>query len=208
VANAEDYKSTLTRAKDIKSKWMFWVSYWKPLKEKARSVHTDICSKEKVGVDIFKEAYDLAKLKADNWLQGEERKAEAERRRLQAKADEDARRERERLEKEAGKLKTPELKQQRLEQAAAVEAPVVTVTPPIEKVEGVSVRKVWIARLVDMDKLIAAAVPGSVAASLLEYCEPVGNAYARRTQGKVVVPGLEFFEERISNVRGGNGNGE
>jgi len=73
-----------------------------------------------------------AKRKVIDWQEAERLKAEAEQRRLQARADELARLERERLEKAAAKLKTPELREARMEQAAQVIAPTVTVEAPLD----------------------------------------------------------------------------
>lgn len=204
VRNASDYKLAYEQIRNIKAARKRWTDYWGPLKAKAHAAWKEVVAKEKEGTDVCDRAERMAKQKADAWRFEEERKAEEERRRLQAIADEKARRERERLEKEAAKLKTPELKEERLEQAAAIEAPVVEIAAPVE-VEGVAIRKVWKARLVDMDKLIAAAGPGTVAASLLAFNEKAANAFARSTKGNVKVDGIEFYEERITSVGGNNG---
>lgn len=94
------------------------------------------------------------KQKIISWQQAEEEKAERERQRLQAEADEKARKERERLEKQAQKLKTPELKEQRLEQAAQIVAPVVQVAAPKA---AVKVQKRWKVTAIDKSKFLAAA---------------------------------------------------
>jgi len=200
VNNAEDYKLAFEKVKEIKVIRKKWTDYWLPLKTKAHATWKEICGKEKEGTDICDRAEMTAKQKADNWRQEQKRKAAEEQRKLQAIADEKARRERERLEREAANLKTLELKQERLEQAATVEAPVVTIERPVE-VEGVAVKKIWKARLMDIDKLIAAATHGSVAASFLEFNEKAANRIASSTKGSISVPGVEFYTERISAVR-------
>jgi len=200
VSNDEQYKIAYDGVKQIKELRKRWTAFWAPLKKKAHETWKDVVAKEKEGTDMLDNADRTARQKAEGWRQEEERKAQAEQRRLQAIADEKARRERERLEKEAAKLKTPELKQERMEQAATVEAPVVTIERPVEA-EGVSVRKVWKAQLVDMDKLIASAKPGSIAASFLEFNEKAANRIASSTKGSISVPGVEFYTERISAVR-------
>jgi hypothetical protein len=116
----------------------------------------------------------------------------AEQRRLQAEADERARRERERLEKEAARLKTPELKEERLAQAQAIVAPVVEVAQIAPKVEGVSTRKTWKARVIDA---------GQVPREFMTVNETALNAYARATKGKMPVAGVEFYEEESLAVR-------
>jgi len=66
----------------------------------------------------LEDARGVVRTKAITWVEGEKRRADDERRRLQAEADERARREREALEKKAAKYKTEEKRQAVLEQAA------------------------------------------------------------------------------------------
>ena len=132
-----------------------------------------------------------AKQAGQTWQQEQERIRMAEQRRLQAEADEAARKERERLEKQAAKLKTPELKEERLEQAAMVVAPVVQIAP-VTQAEGVSTRKTWKARVVDESK---------VPRTFLTINQQALDVYARATKGAMQVEGVEFFEESTMNVR-------
>ena len=125
-----------------------------------------------------------------------------EQRRLQAIADETARKERERLEKEAAKLKTPELREARLEQAAALIAPVVTIAEP-EKPKGESTRKLWRARLTDKAALIQAAAQGNeIAATCLTFDQTAANKLATAMKGAVPVPGIEWYSETSLAMRG------
>lgn len=203
VNTLEDYKGAIARLQDIKAVRSKWVAYWLPLKSKAHAAWKEVVAREADGLRICDDAERMAKVKAITWKQGQDRKAEEERIRLQAKADEDARREKERLEREAEKLKTPELKEARLEEAAGIQAPVITIASPVADVEGASARKTWKAELVDMDALIAAASPGSVAASFLQFNEQAANNFARSTKGKVEVAGIRFFEEEGLSIRKG-----
>jgi len=117
-----------------------------------------------------------------------------EQRRLQAIADEAARKERERLEKEAAKLKTPELREARLEQAASIVAPVVTVAAQ-EKPKGESTRKLWRARLTDKAALIQAAAHGNeIAATCLTFDQKAANTMATGTKGAVPCPGIKWYD--------------
>lgn len=135
--------------------------------------------------------------------QEQERLRLQEQRRLQAIADEEARKERERLEKQAAKLKTPEKREERLEQAAAVVAPVVTI-PDAEKPKGEATRKVWKAKLIDINALILAASQGNdVARSFLAFDQSAANRLAAATKGAVQTPGVEYYPEVSLAVRGG-----
>jgi hypothetical protein len=94
------------------------------------------------------------------WQEEERLKAEKEQRRLQAEADERARKERERLEKEAARLKTPEKREERLEAAAAIVAPVVTVAAPVA---AVRTQRRWKVKSFDLTEMgIPEAVQGYI----------------------------------------------
>lgn len=86
------------------------------------------------------------------WQEAQRKEAEERQRKLQAEADEKARRERERLEAQAAKLKTEAKREERLAEAQAVIAPTVTVCAP--KVLGT--RRRWIVKSVDAVALCAA----------------------------------------------------
>ncbi len=193
VQTKDDYQAAVGRLQEIKAIRKRWTDYWAPVKASAHEAWKGIVAKEKAGTDICDRAEQTAKTKALAWAQAEQEKQAAEQRKLQAQADEAARRERERLEREAAKLKTPEKIQERLEQAAAVQAPVITLQTPTAGVKGASTRTTWKARVVDMSALIAAATPGSVAASLLAVNQSAADAFARSTKGAVPVPGIEFY---------------
>lgn len=194
VATVDDYKAVVVRLQAIKAGRSRWVKLWEKSKANTYAAWKGVVADEKVGLDVFDRAEQTAKGKALAWKQIQDQKAAEEQRKLQAEADERARRERERLEKEAEKLKTPEKKEERLEQAAQVVAPVVTVQSPTAEIEGASSRKTWKAELVDKEALIAGALPGSVAASFLEFNQKAADAFSRSTKGKVAVAGVRFVE--------------
>lgn len=175
-----------------------WLAYWKPIKDGAKKTHSDICAKEKELTDIIDRARSVADSKILAWQRIEREKAEAEQRKLQAAADAKARAERARLEADAMKLKTPELRAERLAQAEAIVAPVVTVAAPVVATPGASTRETWVARVTDMAALIAAATPGSVAASFLLFNESAACAFARSTKGAVEVKGVAF--DKVNSI--------
>lgn len=123
------------------------------------------------------------------WQEAEAEKARQEQRRLQALADEQARKERERLEKEAEKLKTPEKKVERLEAAAAVAAPVVTVATPTAAVKS---QKRWKVKSVD---LTAMGIPAEVQGFIEVKISNLERAKAANTM--LTVPGVEFHQVTI-----------
>lgn len=122
------------------------------------------------------------------WQQEEQRKAEVERARLQAIADEAARKERERLEKEAAKLKTPEKIEQRLEQAAQVIAPVIHVEAPKS---GIRMSKAWVAEVENPMAFFAAVAERMELAGYVTI-ETTKLARAKAANPMIEIPGIEF----------------
>ena len=129
------------------------------------------------------------------WQEEEERKARAEEAKLQAEADERARKERERLEKEAVKLKTAERREERLEAAAAVVAPVVRVEAPKA---AVSVQKRWHVETIDMPAFVA-AVAADPTGMLIGFLEARESALARAKAANpaMTVPGVTFAHKAV-----------
>ena len=144
-------------------------------------------------LDPLEAAEKRVKATVSGYDQEQERIRQEEQRRLQAIADEEARRERERLEKQAAKLKTPEKREAKLEEAAAVFAPVVHIVEP-EKQAGESTRKRWKMKMNDKAALIAAAASGNdLAASLLTYDESAGNRIAPTIKDVIKIPGVDTY---------------
>lgn len=201
VATKADADTAMLKLGEIKGIRAKWVAYWKPLKEAANTAWKGIVEKEKEGTDVVDQAERVVKSKVLAWQLEQQRIAAEEQRRLQAEADEKARKERERLEKEAARLKTPEKQAERLEQAAAVVAPTVTVQAPVASASGTSTRKVYKAVILDKSALIRAAVPGSVAESMLAFDQKAADAFARATKGASNIPGIKFVAEDVLSVR-------
>lgn len=113
----------------------------------------------------------------------------AEERRLQAEADERARKEREKLERQAAKIKTPELREARLQEAASIVAPVITIAEP-EKPKEEATRQRWKGMCLDLRAIVQDAASGNEdAMGLLAYNETSGNALAKIRKGNVTVKG-------------------
>jgi hypothetical protein len=127
--------------------------------------------------------------KVIDWQETERKRAEELQRKLQAEADEKARREKARSEAEAAKLKTPEKREERLEQAAAVVAPVVHVEQPKVNMRGVA--RVWKVMAVDADAFYAALATDK---SLRGYVEvdQVRMQLAKAANPAIEIPGVRF----------------
>lgn len=194
VENNETRTGVIEGIKSVKKRREGIVKFFALMKAAAHNAHKAIVSKEKSYTDILDRVERVVKGKVLVYDHAKEKKRLEEQRRLQAVAEENARRERERLLKEAEKLKTPELKEQRLEAAAAVAAPVVEVAPVIERQKGEATRKIWKARVVD-ESLIPREWLVVDTKSL--------DAFARATKGIKSVSGVEFYEESSLSIRTG-----
>jgi tyrosyl-tRNA synthetase len=134
----------------------------------------------------------ILKTKVEAYDQEQARlRAEAERK-ARAEAEAAAERERQRLIKEAEKLKTPELKAERIERAEAVVAAPIELPPEPEKREGESYATSYEVEITD-----AAAVPREYMIIDAAALRKVGNA----TKGKLAIPGVRWIEKRTLRVR-------
>ena len=181
----EEYTIASDFLKTIKAAQNKVVSFFAPMKQKAHEAHKAITQQESAMLKPLQDAEATLKRNLLVFYQDQERIRIEAQRKLQAEADEVARRERERLMREAAKLKTTELREQRMEQAASVIAPVVQVASVAPVVSGQSVRKTWTAKVVD-----AALVPRE----WMVVNQSALDAFARSTKGAVKVPGVEFVE--------------
>lgn len=185
VTNAEQYAVASEFLKTIKGAQKKVVDFFAPMKQKAHEAHKAITQQESATLKPLQDAETSLKRNLLTFYNEQERIRIEAQRKLQAEADEAARKERERLEREASKLKTPELKAERLEQAASVIAPVVSVASVAPVVSGQSIRKTWTAKVVNLEL---------VPREWLVVNEKALDAFAKATKGAVKVAGVEFVE--------------
>lgn len=126
------------------------------------------------------------------WQEAERQKAETEQRRLQAEADEKARRQQEALLKKAESMKTPEKQEQYREQAQAVIAPTVIIAAPKAAIRAT---RRWKVKSVDPQTFIRAAAQD---VNMQGYIEIKTTMLER---GKAANPGLQLpgvvFEQQL-----------
>ncbi len=202
VRSAADRADAMEFLKAVKNAQKRASEFFAPIVDSAHKAWKQATASRASVLDPLEAAEKRVKLTVTTWDREEEAQRMAEQRRLQAEADEAARKERERLEREAAKLKTPEKREARLEQAAAIIAPVITVAAP-EKQAGEATRKRWKMRVTDKARLIEAAAHGNeLAASLLVYDEAAGNRLATTVKGAVTIPGVATYWTTDLAVRG------
>ena len=197
IYNAEDYEFAAGFLKEVKGAQKKVADFWAPLKKKAHESWKGLTAKEAEMLQPLQSAEETVKFKLLSFQREEEKKRLEEQRKLQAEADERARRERERLIKEAEKLKSPGLKEQRMAEAEMVEAPVITVQKETPKVSGISTRKVWKAEVIDKKAFLQAAVNDNNLVGFITVDLSALNRVAGATKGAVNYPGIRFYEEEI-----------
>ena len=185
VTCAEEYTVASNFLKTIKFAQSKVTAFFAPMKQKAHEAHKAITMQESAMLKPLHDAENALKRNMLTFYAEQERIRIDAQRKLQAEADEAARKERERLLREASKLKTPELREQRMEQAASVIAPVVQVSSVAPVVSGQSVRKTWTAKVVDVSL---------VPREWMVVNQSALDAFARSTKGAVKVAGVEFVE--------------
>jgi len=191
VMGPESRDGVVEMVKEVKSMKSKIVAFFAVSKDSAYKTWKAICSNEKTFTDRLDAVEANAKraiLKYDNEQAAERRK---EQMRLQAIEDARVARERERLEKRAETLKTPELKEAARAEAESIIAPVVQIEEQT-KSEGVSTRKTWKAKVVDVSL---------VPRAYMVVNQQALDALAKATKGSMALPGVEFYEESSLAVK-------
>jgi len=161
------------------------VEFFKEAKENSYKAWKAVCANEKHFTDRLDDVEKNAKQEVLKYDQQQEELRRKEQARLQAIEDEKARKEQERLLRQAEKVKSPERQEALLEQAQMV-APSVVQVEEQEKTEGLSTRKIWKARVVDVEK---------VPREWMIVNDKALDSFAKSTKGSVKIPGVEFYQE-------------
>lgn len=186
VTTPEAYTGAADFLKAVKAAQKRCADFFAPMKAATHAAWKKVTAAEAETLKPLQDAEATVKRKMLTYATEQETIRQEEQRRLQEQADLAARRERERLEKEAAKLQTPELKQARMEAAASVVAPVIEVASVRPVVAGQSIRVTWKARVTDINK---------VGRQWLILNDAAIQSFARSTKGAVPQDGIEFFEE-------------
>ena len=201
VRSADDRNDAMEFLRAVKGANKRATEFFGPIVDAAHKAWKQTTASRASILDPLEAAEKRVKATVSDYDQEQERIRQEEQRRLQAIADETARKERERLEKQAAKLKTPEKREAKLEEAAAVIAPVVQIAEP-EKQKGESTQQRWKMKLTDKAALIAAAASGNaLAASLLVYDESAGNRIAPSLNDAITPPGVARYSVSVLAVK-------
>ena len=177
--------------KDVKAMRANVVGFFKDMKEKTYAAWKSVTTQETAFTSRCDAAEKTVKAAIVAYDSEQERKREEERRRLQAEADERARKEREALEKKAAQMKTPEKREEYLERASEVAAPKIAIPEPVRP-ENTSTQRPWKARVVNAEILPRLfLVPDQKAL----------DDFAKATKGAEKVAGVEFYQEARLVIR-------
>lgn len=181
----------MARIVDAKSIRKSIMDFFKESREAADRAHKAIVANQKTFTDRLDNVIAKGNDAVLEYDEIAEELREIERARLQAIEEKRAERERQRLLKRSEKLKTPELKEQALEEAEEVEAHTVTVEGP-KKVKGEYYKTTWKARIINVD-----LIPR-------EYMIPnqaLLDNHAMVTKGKEEISGVEFYSDKKLIIR-------
>lgn len=202
--------------RELKSVMKRIAEYWEPKKSKAHELHKSLVEAER---DMIKPLSDRDKeidgvmMAYRRKVERERQEAEAERRRVEAeerRLAEIARKaaeETERLVSEAAQkdemddddveiLRIAEAAAKEAEEAAERAAQYVEI-PRGAKADGISIRRIWKARVVD-----EASVPVEIAGIMIRPVDLKAlGQLARATSGRMKCEGVEFYQEEVSQVR-------
>lgn len=191
TAAADELKKIKAKSKDLENRRM---AMTRPLDDTKKQI-----------MDLFRQplqfladAESLIKRGMLSYQNEQERIRRAE----QARLDEIARKERERLEKraQAAEAKGQTEKAEALhEQAETVPVPVVAHAAP--RVDGISTRETWSAEVTDMRALLQGVLDGKVPDVAVIADMKVLNAQARALKGAMNYPGVKAVSEKVVSAR-------
>lgn len=204
VTSDDDYAAAGNARKHIKYIVDQIKTYWAPKKDQAYQLHKTLVASEKEMLDpLVKADKDIDTRMSDYRREVERQRQEAEAARR--KAEEEARRKAEdarRLAEEAAlkdELEDEDVEILRMAQQEADEASFVApvIVHDVAKVDGISVRKTWKARVIAEYK-----VPVAVAGITIRPIDTSAlNKLAALSGGKAECPGVEFYQEETTQVR-------
>lgn len=196
-----------------------------PLISDANKAHKNLIAEKKRHEQPLVDAEGMAKTAISSYKREQERKREEaerkrreEERRRQQEEEENRRVEQARKDEEAKKLReaeeaeaagNEEEAEKILDQVPlAPETPPIppptspsTYVPPVPKADGVSVRKRWSAKVVDIKALCAAVAKAEAPTSFVEGNMTILNAVARGDKERFSVPGVEAVSKDDTAIR-------
>lgn len=178
-----------------------WKEFWEDIKRPMREALNAVQDKYNAADGPLEAAEAQVKAEIRRWDVEQERIQQERQRAAQAVAEREAEEQRLRdaiVAEESGASSE--------EVSAIVEAPVVTVAPPVAptyaKASGISRRDNWKAKVTDMKALVKAAAAGKVPIEYLLPNETALNARAKADKTTMAIPGVVAWNDQIISGRG------
>lgn len=215
VRSDDDYRAAATARKEIKDVANKIKEYWAPKKDQAFQLHKSLVAAEKEMLQPLEKAdKEIDSRMSDYRKEIERQRQEAERERKKAeeearKAIEEACRKKEEAQRLADEAASKEelddedveillmAQQEASEAASVIPAYQPAVMPEVAKVDGVSVRKTWKARIVD-DEIVPVSLAGMI---IRPVDQSALNRLAVMSKGNLKCPGVEFYQEENTQIR-------
>lgn len=201
IANDETYAVVADELKAIKSAQKQADEFFDPPIKQAYELHKMLVGRKKIITQPLADAESKAKSRMLGYTTEKQRKAEEERRRLQAIADAEAEKQRKSLLAQAAKAKKPETVEKYETLAAEVVAPTVAVAVEPPKVSGQSIRTTWKHQVADVDAFIKWAAENNRIDLLLPNDKALA-AYAKAMNERASIPGVKFYAEQTLASKG------
>ena len=216
VANKIEYDAAVDFGRSLATLEAEIVSHYKPAKDAAHKAHKEMCAAEKVHLLPVQEAKGIVSKVCTVWKVAEDEKArkaaaearaKAEAEAEKFRADEQNRREDERL-AQAAELDRAGKKE---EAETMLNAPVYVPTMPIvaplvevsTKAEGASLRGAWVAEVYDLPALIKAVAEGHAPTACLKADMTYLGQRARADKGELHLSGVKASQKQTTSFRKG-----
>ena len=199
VENSDQYLLASNELISLKRHRFAVIAHFAAMKSAAHTAWKTIVSREKFFTDQIDLFVSLLKRKMLAYTQEQERQRREQQARLQAEADAKAAAERARLERnaKANAKRGNEMNAEMYREAAQnITASIVAVASTVPKAAGITAKKVWKAKITNMQAFIQAAAANPNIAQFINV-DCVGMV----RQGWRECPGMEFYEEEIISAR-------
>lgn len=193
VENSDQYLLASNELIALKHHRNAVVSFFAEMKSSAHTAWKTIVGREKFFTDQIDTFESLLKRKMLAYTQEQERQRREQQAKLQAEADAKAAAERARMERNAkanAKRGNETNAEMYREAAKNVTAPIVAVASTVPKAAGISAKKVWKAKITNMQAFIQAAAANPNIAQFINV-----DCVGMIRQGWRECPGMEFYQD-------------
>jgi hypothetical protein len=201
VEDNDDLKKATLVLKGVKGLIDKVKEIFDPIVDKANKAHKEATSQRNKHLEPLKSAEIKLKsaiLSYSVRIEEERKKAEdIANKKLLEEAEEEKKKLLQKAEESENEWESEKIK----EQAKEITASQVIVESKFEKQEGLSIKTVWKAKVLDPKLLISSILDGNGSISWIEFNQTDLNKFAVSTKGMIKIPGLEIYEEKQASIR-------